>query len=83
MTNIPYTDIADFDMDTRVEMIGHQVTAHQQIVGFITESTPGKIENYISKLKEKFPGIQILSQDPGPIPGTVLVRVGPASGGQA
>ena len=72
-----FADLADFEEDKRIEMIGHTVMAHKKTVAFVTDSDPGKAERYIDKLKKRFPGIVIVDRFDGPVSNTVTVKVGP------
>lgn len=72
-----YVDIADLDEDKRIGFIGHRAMDHKETVGFIVDSEPGKADRYIKKLKERFPGIEILDRGPGPVQDTTFVKVGP------
>lgn len=73
-----YADIADFDEDKRIDIIGHRAIDHLEKVAFIVESdVPDKAERYIRKLKEKFPTIRIIERGKGPIANTEYVKVGP------
>ncbi len=72
-----YVDIADFEEDKRIAIIGDMAMKRRQRVAFVTDSDPGKAERYISKLKAKFPGIRIVDFFKGPVAGTVTVKVGP------
>jgi hypothetical protein len=78
-----FADLANLPEDQRIEAIGKLTmegsasSADKPIMnGFIVE-TPAKAARYIAKLKERFPGIRIIDQTAGPVPDTVLVRVGP------
>lgn len=70
-----YTDLADEHEDERIRQIGEQ--AMRKIVAFITDSDAGKADRYISKLKERFPGIRVVGRGDGPVDKTVWVKVGP------
>ena len=73
-----FADIADFGEDYRIKIIGETVMNQKKIVAFVTDSKPpSKVKRYITKLKERFPGIVIIDQFDGPTPGCVSVRVGP------
>ncbi len=77
MSMPPYVDIASLEEDKRIDLIGHTVIEHQKTVAFITDSDPGKADRYIRKLTERFPGLVVLEQFPGPVPNTIAVKVGP------
>lgn len=73
-----FADIADFDEDKRIDIIGHRAMVHKEKVAFIVEEDEQeKKERYIRKLKERFPGIRIIEEGKGPIPNCVWVKVGP------
>ena len=72
-----YADLGDMEEDKRIDLIGHMAMDHRKEVGFVTETEPGKMDRYIRKLKERFPGISVGERRPGPIPDTWFVRVGP------
>lgn len=72
-----YKDIADEEEDERIRQIGEAAMAQRKIVGFITDDKPGKADRYIAKLRERYPGIHVFCQLPGPVPETVFVKVGP------
>ena len=76
-TSIPYKDIADESEDERIRQIGEKAMQERQIVGFITDAEPGKADRYIAKLMDRFPGIRVIHRGDGPVPETVLVKVGP------
>jgi hypothetical protein len=72
-----YADLADLPEDTRIDIIGRAVTLERKNVAFVVDSTPGKVERYITKLLNKYPTIVILAQFDGPVAGSVTVKVGP------
>lgn len=80
---VPFADIADFDEDHRIKIIGELVMKLEpgRASAFITDDEPGKAERYIRKLKERFPGVQILQALKDPTSGTVLVKIGPPAVG--
>ena len=69
-----FADIADFEEDKRIDIIGHRVTVHKEVVAFIVEDDV-KADRYVHKLKEKFPTISETSRGPGPVEGTICVKV--------
>ena len=73
----PYKDIADDPEDDRIQKIGEMVMKDKLVVGFVTDAEPGKADRYISKLKERFPGIRVIARGDGPVPEVVWVKVGP------
>ena len=73
----PYADLGDLDEDSRIGIIGDTVMRLKQTVGFVTDVEPGKADRYIQKLKERFPGIVIISRFAGPTAHAVTVKVGP------
>jgi hypothetical protein len=77
-----YADIADFDEDARIEMIGNSVmgggksSADKPIVSAFIVEDDAKADRYIKKLQRKFPGIRVIGRGAGPVPETVTVKVG-------
>ena len=71
-----YSDLADLPEDQRIVIIGNAATSGN-IVGIALEDDEQKIARYIEKLTERFPKVRHISTDPGLVPGTVTVRVGP------
>lgn len=69
-----FIDIADFDEDRRIEMIG-KAAMLGQVVCFITDSDPGKADRYMSKMKTMFPYIHEIERAKGPVNNTVTVKV--------
>lgn len=74
---IPYKDLADLGEDERIRQIGEKAMVEKLDVGFVTDVEAGKAERYVAKLRERFPGIRLISIGPGPVCNTVLVKVGP------
>ena len=73
-----YSDLSDLSEDERIKQIGSSVmdVGEYKTVGFVVEDHD-KADRYIGKLKDSFPGINIIGKGPGPIADTVLVKVGP------
>lgn len=76
-------DLHRLNENDRIKLIGESVmnvprTSGDKppMNGFIVESDT-KADRYIEKLQKRFPGIRIIDRNPGPTPGTILVRVGP------
>jgi hypothetical protein len=68
-----FADLADLPEDERIRLIAG--TAEQgHIVGFVVDDEP-KADRYIKKLAV-YP-VRFIDRSPGPVKGTVLVRVGP------
>lgn len=76
MSKPKYADLHSLDEDARITIIG-TAAMNGNTVAFVTDSTPGKADRYISKLKAKFPGIVVLSRFDGPVKGAVSIKVGP------
>lgn len=75
--NSVYTDLVKLDEDSRITVIGQFAMGHLRPTAFTVDDLP-KAERYIAKLKEKFPGIQILeTTENKPIVGVVYVKVAP------
>lgn len=71
-----YSDLADLPEDERIRIIGNAALAGN-VCGIALENDDEKIRRYLAKLIERFPTLRHISTDPGPAPGTVIVRVGP------
>lgn len=69
-----YADLGDLPEDDRITIIGQTAEAGN-ITGFVVE-TNAKADRYIKKLKARY-SVNILDRGPGPVKGTILVRVGP------
>jgi len=70
-----FADIADFDEDKRIDIIGHRVTVHKDMVAFVVEDDGQKADRYMRKLKAKFPTITEVGRGAGPAPKTIYVKV--------
>jgi len=81
MSKPTYKDVANLKEDARIEEIAANVKLGKT-VGFVTDADPGKADRYIQKLKVKIPGIVILARGSGPVPKTVMVKVGPPAVGK-
>jgi hypothetical protein len=71
-----FSDLGDLTEDDRIAVIGNHVMEKMQTVTFIVE-TKTKAARYISKLKEKFPGIVLVGTGKGPIAKTITVKMRP------
>ena len=74
MAKTPFMDIANLTEDQRCHLIGHQA-ADGKVVGFVVEDSD-KADRYLAKIKAEFPQVIELERVPGPVPNTILVRVG-------
>ncbi len=76
---IPYADLAGMQMgeDDRIRVIGTKVTKERVIVSVLVDDEPGKMERYIKKLKDRFPGIRIGAKGKGPTKGAQWFKVAP------
>lgn len=68
-----FTDLADLPEDDRIRIIADAAMTGAT-VGFIVDDAP-KADRYIQKLGAY--RVRIIDLGPGPVPGSVLVRVGP------
>ena len=68
-----FADLADLSEDDRIAIIA-KTAAAGVIVGFVVDDEP-KADRYIAKLSA-YP-VRVIDRGPGPVFGTVLVRVGP------
>lgn len=71
-----FADLADLPEDERIKVIAHHVLAHGLTVAVCVDDEPGKPARYAQKLRAL--GVAVLSQDKGPIPNVVTLKVGPA-----
>lgn len=69
-----YADLYELPEDERIRVIAETVAAGQ-VVGFVVDDDGKKADRYIAKLA-RYP-VRIIDQQPGPVPKTVIVRVGP------
>ncbi len=69
-----FVDIADLKEDDRIDLIGHRVMDHRDVVSFIVEDD-AKADRYIEKLQKKFPCIIVAWRGLGPVPGTIAIKV--------
>ena len=74
-----FIDLYFLSEDKRIEMIGHRVVDHREIVGFMVDVENGshaKGDRYIEKLKRLFPSITIIWRGDGPVPNCETIKVG-------
>lgn len=72
-----FADLADLPEDDRIAIIAR--TASQPdagVIGFVVDDD-AKADRYISKLLAASSQVRLIDRGPGPVKGTVLVRVGP------
>lgn len=80
-----FSDLGDLPESARIKAIGKFVmglpanTGKPQIIGIALEDE-AKARRYEKKLLKRFPTIKIHDISPGPVPGTVLLRIGPPQG---
>lgn len=72
-----FVDLASIDEDKRIAAIGEAVTTNRRTVAFVVDDDPGKADRYVTKLRERFPGIAVINRIVGPVPGTVSIFVAP------
>lgn len=70
-----YADLFGLPERDRIDAIG-KAASQGALVGFIVEDDE-KADRYIAKLTEKYKRIRVVDRMAGPVPNTVLVRVGP------
>ena len=69
-----YADLYELPERARIDVIG-RTAADGHIVGFVVEDE-AKADRYVEQLLERFK-VRIVDRVPGPVPNTILVRVGP------
>lgn len=74
-----YKDLGDETEDERIRQIGTATMGEKAVVGFVVdkEEDDGIAERYITKLKERFPGIRVIYKADGPVADTTFVKVAP------
>lgn len=73
-----YVDLHALSEDKRIEQIGIAAMVHGKVCGAIVDAKPtATAERYMTKLRLRYPGIVIHSHGPGPVPDTILIKVGP------
>lgn len=81
MSSPTFYDFYNLEEDKRIDLIGHRVLDHQEIVALLLEDDTldeGKITRYLQKLQKKFPTIRILDQKPyRQVPHIMVVRLAP------
>ena len=70
-----YADLYDLPEDQRIAIIG-STAAEGSVVGFIVEDD-AKADRYLEKLIAGH-RIRLIDRLAGPVPGTILVRIGPS-----
>lgn len=79
-----FGDISDASENQRIDIIGHRVLAHNEVVAFLVEDDGHKADRYMVKLKQRFNGqIVELSRHNDIQNGVIAVRVSRASQGNA
>lgn len=73
-----YADLHDLTEDNRIKVIGEAARKGNTIGVVLEKDEPKKIERYIKKVIERFPGIVVLKRIDGPTPGTITVKFGKA-----
>ena len=76
-------NLGRLDENDRIRLIGESVmlapatsSDRPRVAGFIVESDE-KADRYVRKLQKRFPTIRIIDRGPGPVEGTVMVKIGP------
>jgi hypothetical protein len=72
-----YADLHQLSEDDRIATIGHYVTEHGKAVAVCVDDVQAKVDRYVRKLRERFPGLVILDITKGPTAGVRTIRVGP------
>jgi len=75
--NAPFIDLHRLDEDTRIDLIGRSVMAAKKTVAVCIDADPVKVERYLRKLRQQFPGIVVEGQFPGPVADVVTVKLRP------
>lgn len=72
-----FADLCNLSEDQRINVIGNYVLTldYGKDIVVAVDDIPGKRERYISKLLEKFDGIEISEQGDGPVKGSLYFKV--------
>ncbi len=70
-----YADLGDLPEDERIAIIG-AATVEGRIIGFFVDDD-AKADRYLTKLLANY-RIRVVSRGPGPVAGSILIRIGPA-----
>jgi hypothetical protein len=70
-----FADLANLPEDDRIAIIG-TYAAEGRIIGFIVEDDE-KADRYLTKLVARH-RVRLVGRSPGPVAGSILVRIGPA-----
>lgn len=69
-----FADLAELPEDDRIRLIAHYVIEHRKTVAVCVDDEQGKPERYTRKLRAL--GVAVVSQDKGPVPNVVTLKVG-------
>lgn len=72
-----FADLADLPEDDRITIIAQTASAPGAgIIGVVVDDD-AKADRYIAKLLKASSQVRIIDRGPGPVKGSVLIRVGP------
>lgn len=69
-----YADLADLPENDRITVLGECAEAGNTVGAVVEDEV--KAARYERKLLKRFK-VRIIDRGPGPVPGTVLIRIGP------
>jgi catechol 2,3-dioxygenase-like lactoylglutathione lyase family enzyme len=69
-----FADLGDLPEDDRIR-IAAETAAGGLIVGVAVDDETEKVARYVAKLLAR--GVRVIDQQPGPVKGAVLIRIGP------
>lgn len=71
-----FADLYELAEDTRIEVIGRALMTGRSVGVCLEKDEPAKIERYIRKVTERYPGIVVLERFAGPTPLVITVKFG-------
>ena len=74
-----FFNLVSLPEDERIELIGHRVVDHREVVGFMVDVENGshaKGDRYIEKLTRRFPSITVMFRGDGPVAEVETIKVG-------
>jgi hypothetical protein len=71
-----YADLFELSEDSRIETIGRAASSGQSVGVLLERNEPEKIERYIRKVTERYPGVAVLKRFDGPTPLVVTIQFG-------
>ena len=74
---VKYSNISHLSENTRIKIIGEAAMAGNLTGVMLEKDQPEKIERYTRLIKQRHPGVRLISTKDGPKPQTVILQFGP------